>query len=70
MARTEKAGGLTARRVLAVVIAVALAIFVLQNRDETTVALFGFDVSLSLWLVLLVVAILGAAVGFLIGRRR
>jgi len=58
------------RRILAAVIVVLVVAFVLQNREPANVQLFGIIVSMPLWLVLTVMTALGAAVGFLLARRR
>ena len=66
-------GGGIARLVLAVVLLGALALFVGQNTDDVAVDWLVFDLTLPLWLLLVLTAVVGAALGEVAGwalRRR
>ena len=52
------------------VIAVLAIVFVLINRDDIPVNLFGLTISGPAWLILLLVFIVGWLVGVLTSRRR
>ena len=60
----------SARQIGGGLIALVLIVFVVSNRAETTVEFLGFDVTLRLWLILAITAVLGALVGALLGARR
>jgi uncharacterized integral membrane protein len=47
-----------------------MAIFIAQNRDPVTIQLFAITLTSQLWLILVVVVVFGAVIGFLLGRRR
>lgn len=61
---------LTPRRVLAVVLILLAAVFVLQNRRSTSIELFWLSVQAPLWLVLVVIFAVGWVAGFLFERGR
>ena len=66
-------GGGAVRLVLAVVLLAALALFVGQNTDDVAVDWLVFDLTLPLWLLLVLTAVVGAALGEVAGwalRRR
>ena len=52
-----------------VAIVVLLLAFVLSNRDEVNIDFLVFDIDVALIWVLVGTAVLGAAAGFLLGRR-
>ncbi|MBH5146367.1 DUF1049 domain-containing protein (plasmid) [Rhodococcus qingshengii] len=54
---------------LAAVLVVLAAIFILQNRAATTIQLFWVSVQSPLWLTLVVILVLGWATGLLTTRR-
>ncbi len=56
--------------IVALLVAVLMAIFIAQNRAAVTIQLFTINLTSPLWLILVVVAVLGALIGFLLGRRR
>lgn len=58
------------RRWLPIVLIVALGIFVGQNRARVSVDFLFVHQKASLWLVLLVAAVVGALAGALIARQR
>ncbi len=61
---------LSPRAIGGLAIAVLLLVWVVINREDVEVS-FGFaTVTMSLWLVLMIAGLLGAVVGFLLGRRR
>jgi uncharacterized integral membrane protein len=61
---------ITARHVVALVVAVVVVVFIAQNRAATEIALLGITVTMPLWLVLTGVTLLGVAVGWLLAARR
>lgn len=60
----------SARQVVAALLAIVIVFFVLQNREYANIQLFFFAARLPLWLALAVTALLGTAVGYLLGRRK
>jgi uncharacterized integral membrane protein len=52
------------------VIAVLLLVFIVTNTDDANVTLFFTDVTMPLWLVLAITAVLGVLVGMGLGARR
>ncbi|HTF51198.1 MAG TPA: LapA family protein [Pseudonocardia sp.] len=58
-------------RLIAALVVVALAVlFIAQNRDTVQIHLFAATLTSPLWLLLVVMAGLGALIGFLLARRR
>jgi uncharacterized integral membrane protein len=49
---------------------VALVVFMLQNREETSLNFLMFEVNWPLWLVILISALLGALIWFGVGVMR
>jgi uncharacterized integral membrane protein len=73
---TDKPDGARSRRpaingqtVGVAAIVVLLLAFVLSNRDDVNIDFLVFDINLALIWVLVGTALLGAAAGFLLGRR-
>ena len=62
--------GLRAPVVVALVLAVAVIVFIAQNRDEVAVHLLWATLSAPQWLLLTLTALIGAVVGALLRRRR
>lgn len=60
----------TPRQIAALVVAVLIVIFIVQNRELVRIQLFTASVTSPLWLVLAVMIVLGALIGFTLGRRR
>lgn len=60
---------ITARQWLAILLVILSLIFIIQNRKEVKVHLFGFTVEAPLWAILLVTAAVGVLIGALLGRR-
>ncbi|SMG53408.1 Protein of unknown function [Rhodococcus rhodochrous J3] len=60
----------TPRRVLAAVLVLLAALFVLQNRKSTSIDLFWISLQAPLWLVLVVIFAVGWVAGFLFARGR
>lgn len=50
------------RQVIAVLVALLVVVFVAQNRDSTSIEILSIDVNAPLWLILTVMAVLGAVV--------
>ena len=65
----DGASGVSIRGVAGVVIALLTVLFVALNRDSTEVSFIAFSTETKLWVALTVAALLGVAVGFLLGRR-
>ena len=57
---------ISARMVLAIVLAIALLVFIAQNTGDTTVHLLWMDFSAGLWFLLLIAGFVGAGVTFLL----
>ncbi|HEY9313455.1 hypothetical protein [Williamsia sp.] len=55
---------------VAIILAVIAIIFVLQNRDSTSITLFWIDVTSPLWFTLLMIFLVGWIVGILTMRGR
>ncbi len=66
----KKTGKFDARLVLGVIVAVLIGVFIVQNREDVPLTIFFFEVSMPLWIGLLITVLLSAAVGFLLGRGR
>lgn len=62
--------GLPAPVVVALVLAVVVVVFIAQNRDPVSVHLLWATLSAPQWLLLTLTALIGAAVGALLRRRR
>lgn len=60
---------LTPRRIVALGLAVLTLVFVLQNRDDASFQLLGFQVIGPLWFASLALLGMGIAIGVLIGSR-
>ena len=73
-AGTDRSGGgpswLTPQRIVALVLVVIAATFVLQNRGEAALNLLWFTLSAPLWLFSLSLLAIGIAIGMLLTRRR
>jgi len=69
---TVESRGLNGRLIGAGLLALLLAVVILQNRDSTDVTLLFWDVSAPLWLVLLATAVVALIAAELVGavRRR
>lgn len=57
-------------QVVALILAVVLVAFIVTNNSKTTATLLFFDVTMRLWLLMTLTALLGFGLGFLVGRRR
>lgn len=66
----ERRLSLTPRQALAAVLAVFAAVVIAQNRDRVSVNVLFVEVTLPLWLMLTATALVGAAIGLLLARRR
>jgi uncharacterized integral membrane protein len=61
---------MNAKQLLGSIIALVLLIFILSNRKDVTVQFLTVESTMSLWLVLTLTALAGAAVGALMFARR
>jgi uncharacterized integral membrane protein len=66
----EKSRRISAKVVLWVVLAALVLIFILQNTKNVRVDLLFWNVQTGLWLMLLVVFLIGLALGWLLARLR
>ena len=66
----KKTGKTDGRLVLAIVGLLLAAVFVAQNRDDVQLTLLFFDVTMPLWIGLLITVVISAGAGFLLGRGR
>lgn len=57
-------------RWIAIVLVILTATFILQNRNRVDINLFWMHAGMPLWLVLFLIAAIGAAIGYLVSRRR
>jgi uncharacterized integral membrane protein len=57
-----------AKTIVAIVAAVLIVIFALQNTDESDVDFLVWDAGIPLWVVIVVTAALGFVVGWFLGR--
>jgi uncharacterized integral membrane protein len=62
--------GLSPKAIIAIVLGVLALIFVIQNTDSHEVHLLFWDPKLPVWLWLLVMLLIGMAIGWLLGRPR
>ena len=62
--------GISGRTIGGLVIAGLLIVWILVNRDPVEVSFIVTTATVPLWLVLAIAAVLGAATGFLVGRKR
>ncbi|MFO7960970.1 MAG: hypothetical protein R6U94_08495 [Nitriliruptoraceae bacterium] len=60
---------LTPGRIAALALALAAVIFMLQNRADTTLTVFGVSVTAPLWLFTLALIAVGILIGALLTRR-
>lgn len=63
-------GRLFARHWGALLLAIVLIVFVLENRRRVSINLLATHVRSPLWLVLVVTALIGLAIGYLLARQR
>lgn len=61
---------LTPRRIVAICLAALGLVFVLQNRDDASLQLLGFQITSPQWLASLALLAVGVAIGVLLGSRR
>jgi len=66
----EKREGPSGKLIAAGIIAVLLLFFVLQNTDDAHIDFLFLDGTFPLWVVIVAVAFLGFAAGWLLGRSR
>lgn len=60
----------SARQVGGLLIALVAVLFIAMNRDDASITFGPLQVQTALWVALSASALLGAAVGFLLSRRR
>lgn len=64
-----RSSSLTPRRIVALVLATLSAAFVLQNRGDATLSVFGISFTAPLWLFTLALLGIGIVIGVLLARR-
>ncbi|MCM3660537.1 LapA family protein [Georgenia satyanarayanai] len=67
---TERTGRVEPSTWVGLALAVLAIAFVVQNRGEVRIELFWLSVGAPMWLVLLLIFLVGWAVGALVRRRR
>ena len=60
--------GPSGKVIAAGVVLVLLVIFMLQNRDRANIDFLFWDIEARLWLVIVLAAVLGFVIGWLLGR--
>ncbi|MCO5321683.1 MAG: LapA family protein [Microthrixaceae bacterium] len=60
----------SSKQVLGAVVAVVLVILIAANSGPTSVSLVVTSVTMPLWLILTITALLGMGIGMLLGSRR
>lgn len=65
----EGSKGLTPQRIVALLLAVLVVAFIVQNRATVTLSLLTIQVSAPLWMAFLATAVLGALIGWLLTGR-
>ena len=58
------------RRWLAIVLVLLAIVFIVQNRNDSTVQLFNAQATMSQWLVLSIVFVGGMVAGFIMARNK
>jgi uncharacterized integral membrane protein len=66
----DRFGGLGAKGILGLAVAVLVVIFIAINRNDTEVSFIFFTANVELWVALAISAIGGFVAGFLISRKR
>ncbi len=69
-AETQRTGRVEPSTWVGLALAVLAIAFVVQNRGEVRIELFWLNVGAPMWLVLLLIFLVGWAVGGLVRRRR
>ncbi len=62
-------GNFPAKLVGVLVLALLLVVFWAQNRNRTTISLYGFDVKTRVWVALAISGFIGFLIGVLVARR-
>jgi lipopolysaccharide assembly protein A len=70
MRRGKAIGRVLAAHWLVVVLAVAAAVFIGQNRQRVSIDLFSAQLTAPLWLILLITILVGLIIGMLTARQR
>jgi putative membrane protein len=68
--KSKDAARYAAAHWLAVILTVIAVVFIVQNRQHISIDFFWANLSSPMWLVLLITAAVGVAIGYLISRRR
>ncbi|CAM5581811.1 LapA family protein [Streptomyces viridochromogenes] len=68
--RGGRAGALTPRRIVALVLVALALVFIFENTDETEIRLLIPLVTMPLWVALLGMGVIGALIGALLLARR
>ncbi len=66
----KKASKVDARLVIGVLVLILIGIFVAQNRDDVQLSILMVDITMPLWIGLLITVVLSLGVGFMLGRGR
>ena len=68
--RTQRDRGIGIRQVLSILLSAVVLVLIVVNTDEATLDLLFGEVKAPLWLIIAIAALVGAVIGFLVGRRR
>lgn len=68
--QVAREGGVTPRRVVAIVLGVLALVFVFQNSDDVAVQLLVVEFRAPLWIVTLALLAIGVLIGWLLSSRR
>jgi uncharacterized integral membrane protein len=66
----EKQGGISAKGIIGLIIALVTVLLIAFNRDQTSFSYIFGTITTPLWVVLTIFAVLGFLIGWMVGRRR
>jgi len=66
----SRSGGFPTRFIVPMILTIIAIVFIAQNRQNVSVSLIFATVTMSLWLLLTIIFVLGLLVGLLVARSR
>ena len=66
----SKSGGFPTRLIMPGILTIIAIVFMAQNRQNVSVSLIFATVTISLWLILTIIFVVGLLVGLLVARSR
>jgi len=66
----EAVSGLSYRAIAGIVVGALVVVFILLNRDQTTISFIFFTARTALWVALALAGAGGLLAGYLVGRKR